>query len=382
MRTQNSTRNLWALSLVLTMGAGTTLAHAQGPSLVVHYELDETSGTLVSDSSGNGLDTQTVGGASWMPGLIGGGLDLDEGLHGHAASPHDPLHDVAQLTIAAWVNVDELENWDGILTKGVGVSPYSLALGSPLGKFKFQANQGGGGGGVGGGIFASTGDLTTDQWHHVAATFDGQEVRLYLDGALDSVHPTPGMVLGATASDLTLGADFPGGDEYLDGTLDDVRLYDGALSAGDIATLYGGSGPIGTNYCGPAIMNSANQSAVISAIGVDQAGGHSLELTAAQMPVNQFGSFIVSMTQDFVPMSGGSQGNLCLGGQIGGFKQDVKNSGAGGEFALDVDTLVIPQPGGSVAIQPGETWNFQAWFKDQNPGATSNFTDAVSVTFF
>jgi hypothetical protein len=87
------------------------------------------------------------------------------------------------------------------------------------------------------------------------------------------------------------------------------------------------------------------------------------------------------MTQDFVPMSGGSQGNLCLGGQIGGFKQDVKNSGAGGAFALDVDTLVIPQPGGSVAIQPGETWNFQAWFRDKNPKRTSNFTDGISILF-
>ncbi|MCP3916270.1 MAG: hypothetical protein GY711_12005 [bacterium] len=32
-------------------------------------------------------------------------------------------------------------------------------------------------------------------------------------------------------------------------------------------------------------------------------------------------------------------------------------------------------------FQPGETWNFQCWYRDNNPGPTSNFTDAVSVTF-
>ena len=52
---------------------------ALGQNLVVHYKLDETSGTVVSDSSGNGLDAQTMGGTSWMPGFLGGGLDLDFG---------------------------------------------------------------------------------------------------------------------------------------------------------------------------------------------------------------------------------------------------------------------------------------------------------------
>jgi hypothetical protein len=356
---------------------------ALGQNLVVHYKLDETSGTLVSDASGNGLDAQTMGGTSWMPGFLGGGLDLDDSKNGHIAALHDPLHDVAQLTIAAWINIDVHQNYDGVLTKGTTVSPYSLMLATPNDRFKFQANNFNPPNGTSGGIYESIGVLTMDQWHHIAVTFDGQEVRLYLDGALDSVYNASGVILGTTSEDLILGGDFPGGDEYFDGTLDDVRLYDGALSAGDIANLYsgGGSGPLGNNFCGPANLNSTNQSAVISAMGVDQAGGYPLELTAAQMPANQFGIFLVSMTQDYVPMSGGSQGNLCLGGQVGGFKQDVKNSGAVGTFALDVDTLVIPQPGGSVAIQPGETWNFQAWFRDKNPKRTSNFTDGISILF-
>lgn len=141
------------------------------------------------------------------------------------------------------------------------------------------------------------------------------------------------------------------------------------------------AGPIGSNYCGPANLNSTGQSAGISAFGSDQAGGQPLELTAAQLPAGQFGYFLASTTQSYVANHAGSQGNLCLGGQIGGFTQNVQDSGAGGEFSLAVDTLAIPQPGGPVAIQPGETWSFQAWFRDKNPNRTSNFTDGIAIQF-
>ncbi len=361
---------------------------ALGQNLVVHYELNETSGTLVSDSSVNGLDAQTMGGTSWVPGWIGGGLALD-GLTGHTTAPHDPLHNVAQLTIAAWVNVNVLENWDGILTKGLGISPYSLALGSPIGKFKFEANQGGGGGGgVGGGIFASAGDLTTGQWHHVAATFDGQEVRLYLDGALDSVHLTPGMVLATTAQDLTLGADFPGGDEYLDGTLDDVRLYDGALSANDITNLYGYNSAL---FCNPANPHSGGGFATLGTSTVSGPGFFHLE--AIDGPPDQFAYFLVSgsFADPGLPVS---QGQLCLGPPQGRYSPAAGGSLSSiGQFdgagvlqnlagtssvgtGFDVPAALPSPPGGVIAA--GDTWYFQLWYRD---GAASNFSDGIAVTF-
>ena len=51
-----------------------------------------------------------------------------------------------------------------------------------------------------------------------------------------------------------------------------------------------------------------------------------------------------------------------------------------GVFSDRVDTTTIPT-NPPRAIQPGETWTFQAWFRDHNPGATSNFSGARSVTF-
>ena len=57
------------------------------------------------------------------------------------------------------------------------------------------------------------------------------------------------------------------------------------------------------------------------------------------------------------------------------------NSGSTGSFSLALDLTAMADPANPVAVQPGDTWNFQAWYRDANPGPTSNFTDAVSVTF-
>ena len=57
------------------------------------------------------------------------------------------------------------------------------------------------------------------------------------------------------------------------------------------------------------------------------------------------------------------------------------SSGGAGTLVFPIDALALPTPTGFVVAQPGETWNFQAWFRDSSPGTTSNFTDAVSITF-
>ena len=46
-----------------------------------------------------------------------------------------------------------------------------------------------------------------------------------------------------------------------------------------------------------------------------------------------------------------------------------------------INVNAIAQPSGTTPISPGETWHFQAWHRDANPTLTSNFTDAVAVTF-
>jgi hypothetical protein len=137
---------------------------------------------------------------------------------------------------------------------------------------------------------------------------------------------------------------------------------------------------IGESYCGPAGMNSTGQSAAIQAKGSTAVQLNLVQLTASGLPPNQFGYFLNSTSQGFVNPPG-SQGNLCLGGAIGRYSQDVLSTGANGSFSLQLDLTQTPTPGGSVAIQAGETWNFSVWFRDLNPGQTSNFSDGLELTF-
>ena len=136
----------------------------------------------------------------------------------------------------------------------------------------------------------------------------------------------------------------------------------------------------GTNYCGPAPLNSSGASATISSTGTSILGSNDLGMFARELPTFSFGFFIVSGTQGFVMNPGGSEGNLCLGGSIGRYVDQIQSSGSTGTMTLSVDLAAIPQPNGAVAAAVGESWNFQCWFRDANPQATSNFTDGVSVS--
>ena len=87
------------------------------------------------------------------------------------------------------------------------------------------------------------------------------------------------------------------------------------------------------------------------------------------------------MTAGFVMNPGGSQGDLCLDGSIGRHSLNVQVADTAGHARFVVDVAGLPTPTGLVAAVAGETWNFQAWYRDANPGPVSNFTDAVAVTF-
>ncbi len=149
---------------------------------------------------------------------------------------------------------------------------------------------------------------------------------------------------------------------------------------GWVDCLYNGSCSLGTTYCDPAVDNSTGLPAVIFADGSAVISDADFRLVGYQLPPNQFGYFLTSQTQGFIPNPGGAQGNLCLGGSMGRFSKQVQSSGIFGTFGITVDLTNMPVSP-PVSIQPGETWNFTAWYRDKNPTVTSNFTDGYSVTF-
>ena len=168
------------------------------------------------------------------------------------------------------------------------------------------------------------------------------------------------------------------------GQVHGVAVYESQLSAAELAAHRNAyfSGGIGTNYC-MAATNSAGLTGTMSADGSSSASANNLTLTASDLPANQFGIFVTSMTQAFVPGAGGtSNGNLCVGGSIGRYTlpNQILNSGSGGSFDLVVDLTMTPQGSSFVSIAAGDTWYFQGWYRDP-VGVGSNFTDGLCITF-
>ena len=71
----------------------------------------------------------------------------------------------------------------------------------------------------------------------MAVTYDGTTIRFYTNGVLDTYQAAVALHFGVVNESMTLGADFPGGDEYFKGTILDARVYGRALAASEINAL-------------------------------------------------------------------------------------------------------------------------------------------------
>ncbi len=167
--------------------------------------------------------------------------------------------------------------------------------------------------------------------------------------------------------------------------VDDPAVADTGLGNAPIVDIgaFERTTAIGRVFC-VATENSTGLAARIDATGSEVLLDDDVTLVATLLPPSSNGFFLTSRREGFAANPGGSSGNLCLAGSIGRFvgPGQILNSGAAGTFSLVLDLGSLPQPAGSVAAQVGETWRFQAWYRDQTLGLpTSNFTDGVALTF-
>ncbi len=145
---------------------------------------------------------------------------------------------------------------------------------------------------------------------------------------------------------------------------------------GSLVTNY--TAPAPTSYCS-SVPNSSGAAGIIQATGSQSIFANSLTLDASNLPTLSLGYFLFSETQGFATGLGGGQGNLCLGGGIFRLSNFIQSSGFTGQVNFPLPFSGLPT---TVSLNAGESWNFQYWFRDASGGgATSNTTDAVSVTF-
>lgn len=138
---------------------------------------------------------------------------------------------------------------------------------------------------------------------------------------------------------------------------------------------------ISTAYC-TATANSSGAPGSLTAVGSEVVAVNNVRLRATNLPTNMFGYFLTSTAQGTITPPG-SQGTICLGLPIGRYTGpgQIKYTGAAAFAELRLNLATTPTPTGLVAVLPGQTWNFQFYFRDVNPLHTTNTTEAVSVTF-
>ncbi|MEM8710765.1 MAG: hypothetical protein AAGG01_07410 [Planctomycetota bacterium] len=132
---------------------------------------------------------------------------------------------------------------------------------------------------------------------------------------------------------------------------------------------------VGSSFC-QSLPNSTGIRGNLVASGSDVVTDNTLRLQAVNLPLNTMGYLINSRSTGMMPVG---DGVLCLGPNWGRHDAQMGNSGSTGSVTTALDLTAIPRPTPNAAMAvAGETWYFQFWHRD---GASSNFTDAVSVTF-
>ncbi|MBO3744680.1 glycoside hydrolase family 127 protein [Streptosporangiaceae bacterium NEAU-GS5] len=209
---------------------------APPPAFLAWYKFDETSGTTAADASGANHPATVAGGTSWVAGRTGNALNL-AGSNGYARLPNGILGGVGDFTVACWVRLTAVSNWSRIFDFGTGTTANMfLVPRSGGGTVRFAITTSGAGGEQ---QVNGPAALATGAWAHVAVTLSGNTCILYVNKA--EVARNTGVTLrpsglGATTANY-LGRSQYSGDPYLNGQLDDFRLYSRALSAAEIAAL-------------------------------------------------------------------------------------------------------------------------------------------------
>ena len=211
--------------------SATTSAASAVPGLLAAYSFDEGAGTTVVDRSGH-ANTGTVHGAvAWATGGKNGGALVFNGTSTRVEiAASTSLSPTNGLTLEAWVYpTADQGGWRSILQKEVDA--WFLHASSGAGNL-YPAAGGTYGGGVA--FTEAPSAISPNAWTHIAQTYDGSTIRLYVNGALVRSLAQTG-ALETNSSPLSIGGTNAYG-EFFEGHIDDVRVYDRALSVSEISS--------------------------------------------------------------------------------------------------------------------------------------------------
>ena len=203
--------------------------------LVAYYALENDA----NDSSGNGLDGTIFGEPNFVEGAVGMGLQLD-GVDDYVDLGNDPLFDMTeQVTLAAWVNVNDIGNGENNPWVGKGDTSYMLKGHRSNNEIEFFIYDGG--------WITAHADVGAEfngEWHHAAGVFDGEKLIIYVDGEVGVSVDYEGVGIVPNTYNVAIGTNSQASGRFSEGIHDEVMIYNKALSKGEIRYLAGFRTPI------------------------------------------------------------------------------------------------------------------------------------------
>ncbi|MDP9000323.1 MAG: LamG domain-containing protein, partial [Myxococcota bacterium] len=207
-----------------------------GMGLVALYLFDETSGTTSADASGNNA-AATLHGATFTPGLVGNAVDMNGGSQ-YVALPPGIMSVLKSFSVSAWVNARSSAPQMRVFDFGTGTTVYMFFTpfgATGPGRYAISTT-----GTSGHEIIQAPAALPTGIWQHVVVTMTGATGTLYVGGA--QVAQSTALTLTAASLGNTtrnwLGRSQFVADAYLDGQIDNFRIYNRALTASEVLQLF------------------------------------------------------------------------------------------------------------------------------------------------
>ncbi len=233
------TRSVWAVvALLLGASVGQALA-ADDPYLVGWWQFEEGSGTVAKDSTSHGNNGTLNGGPQWVPGYSGGALKFD-GTDDYLDCGKDTSLDLTAWTIALWLNMAQNKDYNALVVKGLDAAENYEFLGFANGSLHMPIAMEGGTRTY---VNTAAGVIPVGEWAHFTYSYSSTTGRrVYKDGSLvysDAPSGTP----QATTEVLTIGNERPM-TRFTNGTMDDVRIYNRVLTAGQVKAVATGGVPV------------------------------------------------------------------------------------------------------------------------------------------
>jgi hypothetical protein len=208
------------------------------PGLIGHWTMDDNADdTLVLDSSGNEIHGTAQENTSILhtAGIIDGALTFNGSTDYVDCGDSDAFDFTGAFSLSAWVRPDERDSWERVVGQYDADSGDGYFLGKTStddGVWEFVTWV------AGSKVVIKSTSVPTGGWQFVVGTRDAAgTLRLYVDGVLE---PQSGTNAGAinSSGDLLIGANYTLTNAFFDGAIDDLKVFDRALSADEIVNMY------------------------------------------------------------------------------------------------------------------------------------------------